>query len=74
MSTIQSIHCNKCDISWLVGIDGKDITDKGGGGKNFIAFGKDEIESAPKISKTKPCKKCGKLCKVKSSTSKKVAM
>jgi hypothetical protein len=74
MTTLQTIHCDKCDISWLVGIDDKDITDKGSGGKTFIAFGNDEIKSAPKISKTKPCKKCGKLCKVESSTSKKVAM
>jgi len=72
MTTLQFIHCNKCDTSWLVGIDGKDITVNGSGGDNFIAFGNDEIESAPKISKTKPCKKCGKRCKVKSVTSKKM--
>ncbi len=63
---------NHCGKSWLVGINGKDITSaKTGGGKyddiSFMSIGNDEIDKCPDLKDRYPCKICGKLVEVKTS-------
>jgi hypothetical protein len=54
-------HCGK---DWLVGIDGRDITDaktSGGmfAGTPFMAIGNEILINAPKVKSPMPCKVCG---------------
>lgn len=59
-------NCKKCKKIYLIGINGKDITQsQTSGGKTYFAIGNDEIEKAPKIKKKMPCKNCGEICEVK---------
>jgi hypothetical protein len=60
-------HCGK---DWLVGIDGKDIRSSKIGSGNagdvpFISIGNDEIEHAPRIKSSLPCKICGQPVELK---------
>lgn len=59
-------HCGK---SWIVGINGKNISDcKTSGGSfgevPYMAIANDQIEAAPEIPKELHCRVCGVLVEV----------
>jgi hypothetical protein len=73
MTTLYFTNCKKCNTMYLVGVDGKDIRGSTtSGGNMHLAIGNDEIEKAPKVPKSCPCKKCGMICKVQKIKPKRV--
>jgi len=70
--TLQFLaHCGKV---WMVGINGRSTDGRGSGGKasgeSFVAFGNDELASAPAVPTEMPCRECGAMVRVETSKSK----
>jgi hypothetical protein len=60
MSTLQAFTCKICGESFLVGINGRDISQAGGPvGTIGFAVGNDEVEKAPMLGAM--ASHCGKL-------------
>lgn len=61
--SLQFIHCESCDKTWLVGIDGKKVSHSSVNGGIFM--GKPFMEGVLNVSEQVKCMKCGRPCRVK---------
>ena len=61
--TLQFIHCERCDKTWLVGIDGKEVFHSST--NDGILMGKYFMEKVLDVSEQVKCMKCGTPCKVR---------